>query len=156
MQGPRLGISGAKPHVSDMNLEATVIPISDSLTFQSSNLGEEPAIVPEWRQFFTMEELTKAYESISKGADPVDDEISLEDDGSESCPSDDNLEMKQLYDIIYCQKNKSEEVIEKKKNLESTYYKGFTTFVKKVAKKIREVSRDSHDLTRTGHTHKDG
>ena len=67
-----------------------------------------------------MDELTNAFEKIQKGEDPVDeerkllenqDDESVEDGGSDSCPSEDNLELKQLYSAIYCEKNKANQVV---------------------------------------------
>ena len=59
----------------------------------------------DWRRYFTLDELTAAFNKIQSGGDPNDDEEteeSREETGSDSCPSDDNLDLKQLYDIIYC------------------------------------------------------
>ena len=56
-----------------------------------------------------MDELTSAFEKIQKGEDPNDEEdkgIMSIDNGSDSCPSDDNLDMKELYTAIYLEKNK--------------------------------------------------
>jgi hypothetical protein len=61
-----------------------------------------------------MDELTSAFEKIQRGEDPVDEEatpaedgsLKSQDGGSESCPSDDNLDMKELYNAIYLGKNK--------------------------------------------------
>jgi len=82
----------------------------------------------DWRQFFTIEELTEAFEKIQKGEDPTDEEMKSRrgdgenesvDNGSESCPSDDNLDLRELYSIIYCDKNKSAEKIEAKLDVEA-------------------------------------
>lgn len=56
----------------------------------------------DWRQYFTMEEITTAFAKIQRGQDPTEDEVESGDAGSDSCPSEDNLDLKQLYDIMYC------------------------------------------------------
>ena len=60
-----------------------------------------------------MEELTEAFDKIQKGDDPNDDETRSaiesgdEDNGSDSCPSDGNLDLRDLYSIIYCDQTNS-------------------------------------------------
>lgn len=46
----------------------------------------------DWRQYFTIEELTTAYEKIQNGDDPNDDEPQ-DENGSDSCPSEGNLDL---------------------------------------------------------------
>jgi|TARA_B110000285_G_C15046347_1_gene574522 hypothetical protein len=49
-----------------------------------------------------MEELTNAFEKVQRGEDPNDDEtVSADDQGSDSCPSEGNLDIKELYGAIY-------------------------------------------------------
>ena len=52
----------------------------------------------DWRQYFTLDELTEAFNKIQNGLDPNDEEIDLSSDngeegGSDSCPSDDNIDL---------------------------------------------------------------
>ena len=63
--------------------------------------------------------MTNAFEKIQRGEEPTDEEKaklpdipeaeaeSVEDGGSDSCPSEDNLDLKELYSAIYCEKNKA-------------------------------------------------
>ena len=69
-----------------------------------------------------------SFEKIQKGEDPADDETKSRrgdgenesaDNGSESCPSDDNLDLRELYSIIYCDRNKSKEKIAAKLDVEA-------------------------------------
>ena len=108
----------------------------------------------EWRQFFTIDELTNAFDKIQQGEDPNDQydpmsdkeavEGSVEDGGSDSCPSEDNIELKQLYSAIYCEKNKAKQAVEDLENIEEDYEKNFANFVKAVTKKYRDASKDSN------------
>ena len=62
----------------------------------------------DWRQYFTIEELTAAFEKIQNGEDPNDDEIQ-DEDGSDSAPSEGNLDLQELYGVIYCEGKKKNE-----------------------------------------------
>jgi len=55
-----------------------------------------------------MEELNTAYEKIQKGEDPNDDEVQ-EEEGSDSAPSEGNLNLEELYGVIYCDSKKKKE-----------------------------------------------
>ena len=115
-----------------------------------------------------MEELTEAFEKIKRGDDPNDEEIDTtsangEDPGSDSCPSDDNIDLRQLYDIMYCQRNKSMKTLLEKKDTEEKFEKDFAKFKKKVQKKVRDASKDSGfrnmsslHLSTSSQIHKDG
>ena len=46
----------------------------------------------DWRQYFTVEELTTAFEKIQKGQDPNEEE-NQSDEGSASAPSEGNLDL---------------------------------------------------------------
>ena len=64
----------------------------------------------DWRQYFTIEELTTAFEKIQRGEDPNEDEtVSDADNGSDSCPSEDNVDLKDLYGVIYGERAKRTE-----------------------------------------------
>lgn len=69
--------------------------------------------------------MTEAFEKIQKGEDPNEDETKSnlesenEDNGSDSCPSDGNLDLRELYSIIYCDQNKSNLKIQAKKDFEA-------------------------------------
>ena len=100
----------------------------------------------DWRQYFTIQELTTAFEKIQRGEDPNEDEtasVDEVDNGSESCPSDDNLDLKELYGVIYGEKAKRAEQINAKAEVEAQYERDFAKFVKKMHKQARDASRDS-------------
>ena len=83
----------------------------------------------DWRSYFDINELVQVFDKIQKGQDPTEDE--KEDDlGSDSCPSDDNFSIKELYDIIYCQRNKSLKQIQDKDKAEKKFERDFSIFVK--------------------------
>ena len=96
----------------------------------------------DWRQFFTVEELTTAFEKIQKGQDPNEEE-NQSDDGSASAPSEGNLDLNELYGVIYCDSKKKKEKLEAKDKAEQNYEKEFANFVKKMHKK-RNASKDSN------------
>ena len=54
------------------------------------------------------------------------------DNGSDSCPSDDNLDMKELYTAIYLEKNKMAQAMQLRQAAEGDYDRNFANFVKKV------------------------
>lgn len=94
------------------------------------------------------------FERIQKGQDPTEDE--KEDDlGSDSCPSDDNFDLKELYDIIYCQRNKSLKVLQNKEKAEKKFARDFSIFVKQVQRKVRDASRDSNKGVCNIHMHRE-
>lgn len=66
-----------------------------------------------------------------------------EDAGSDSCPSDDNIDIRQLYDIMYCQRNHSAKTLREKRMVEEKFEKDFAIFKKKVQKRFRVASKDS-------------
>ena len=96
-----------------------------------------------------VEELSTAFEKIQKGEEPTEDEGKTPgendsaDDGSESCPSEGNLDLKELYSIIYCDGKKASLNIEARRSVEAQYEKEFTTFVRKIQKRCRDASKDS-------------
>ena len=54
--------------------------------------------------------MNTANEMLHSGKDPNEHEIksdTLEEDGSDSCPSDGNLDLKTLYECIYLEKHKA-------------------------------------------------
>jgi hypothetical protein len=118
---------------------------------EAGELDDGLAAMNDWRQYFTNEELTEAYEKIQSGDDPNEDEV-LEENGSESCPSDGNLDLKDLYSAIYCEKKKAKDDIANKEMAETQYEQNFANFVKKVSKKIRGASKDSNA---SEHQHKE-
>lgn len=65
------------------------------------------------------------------------------DAGSDSCPSEDNIDLKQLYDIMYCMSNISAKTLMDKQLQEDKFEKDFAVFKKKVKRRVREASRDS-------------
>ena len=67
-----------------------------------------------WRSYFSLEELESAYNKIIQGIEPNEEVNEEEDAGSDSCPSDDNLEIKELYKVIYVRKKRrARELIER-------------------------------------------
>ena len=116
----------------------------------------------DWRQYFTQEELVEAFEDIQNGKDPCDKEEADNksiDNGSESCPSEDNLELKELYNVMYCEKNKCKEAITAKNMQEEHFEKDFANFVKKIHRRYRDASKESAASGEPGyarHTHKNG
>ena len=65
----------------------------------------------DWRQYFTVEELTTAFEKIQKGQDPNEEEVP-DEEGSDSAPSEGNLDLQELYGVIYCDSKKKKEKLE--------------------------------------------
>jgi ferredoxin len=59
--------------------------------------------VIDWRDYFSGEEIDNAYDKIQNGEDPNDQEVMSR--ASESCPSDDNLSLKELNQIFTFSKN---------------------------------------------------
>jgi hypothetical protein len=112
--------------------------------YESRTIEQESETGPkeDWREYFTVEELTQAFEKIQKGEDPNDDEPQ-DEDGSDSAPSDGNLDLQELYGVIYCDSKKKNEKIAAMNEAEKTYEREFTNFVKKMHKKKRDASRDS-------------
>lgn len=55
----------------------------------------------DWRTYFSLDELEKAYSLIVAGKDPNDEANAVDEIGSDSCPSDDNLDLSDLYTSIY-------------------------------------------------------
>ena len=96
----------------------------------------------DWRQYFTVEELTTAFEKIQKGQDPNEEE-NQSDEGSASAPSEGNLDLQDLYGVIYCDSKKKKEKMEAKDRAEQNYEKEFANFVKKMHKRKRDASKDS-------------
>lgn len=66
-----------------------------------NSLESNEKLLLKWRHFFSEEELIDAFEKILRGEDPNDEE---EDSGSDSNPSEDNLDFDELYDVIYLEK----------------------------------------------------
>lgn len=83
----------------------------------------------DWRQYFEPSELVQAFDKFQKGADPTEDEKE-DDQGSDSCPSEDNIDVKELHDIIYCQRNTSDTTITDKEKAEKKFERDFSTFAK--------------------------
>lgn len=124
------------------DLKYTIDPKS-TITNTINADKDQAAIKADWRQYFTLEELTTAFEKIQRGEDPNDDEEEEKDIGSDSCPSEDNLELKDLYGAIYVAKDKLKENVEARQKAEETYNKEFANFVKKIHRKVRDASKDS-------------
>ena len=109
-----------------------------SRTIESSSFDSRQ----DWRHFFTEDEMGIAQELMQSGKDPNDTEYKDDtlEDGSESCPSEGNLDLKELYDVIYLEKNKALAQINLKHQAEQAYSLNFNNFVKHV--KQRCGSRD--------------
>ena len=84
----------------------------------------------DWRQYFDVNELIQVFDKIQKGNDPTEDEKDEDDQGSDSCPSEDNIDLSQLYDIIYCQRNKTAAILANKENAEKKFARDFSVFEK--------------------------
>ena len=103
----------------------------------SNQFNHQPKV--DWRTFFSHDEMVQAYDCIQQNKEP---ELSdNEDGGSESNPSEENLDLKELYDGIYLEKNKAETAISKKKEDEDNYHKNFNNFVRSIRKRCS--SKDS-------------
>eukprot|EP00347_Sterkiella_histriomuscorum_P012087 403369941 len=100
----------------------------------TSNLSKETNL--NWRDYFTIEELEKAYNLILQGQEPELQEENF-DDGSDSCPSEDNLDIKELYNVIYVRKKYHKREIESKIQTENEYLKKFEKYVRKQIKQIK-------------------
>ena len=87
--------------------------------------------------------MKEAFEKIQNGHDPVEDE--REDNGSDSAPSDDNIDLHQLYDIIYCQRKNSKKILANRFQEEKKFEKDFEALSKLVKNRIREASKESRN-----------
>ena len=83
------------------------------------------------------------FDQIQRGHDPNDDEKG-DENGSDSCPSEDNFDIQELYNIIYCKRNKSSQLIQGKEKSEKKFERDFSIFIKRVTRKFRDASRDSN------------
>ena len=91
----------------------------------------------DWREYFSVEELEKAYNLILQGQEPDIDLGDPDDQGSDSCPSEDNLDIKELYEVIYVRKKWKRREIEERFEKEQEYLKKFERYVKKQIKQIK-------------------
>jgi len=66
-----------------------------------------------------MEELEEAFNKIMKGIDPTEDEP---DSGSDSCPSEDNLDLRELYKVIYLRRKIRHKELREKETAEKKYF----------------------------------
>ena len=68
-------------------------------TFEDEDISSEAV---NWRDYFSIDELRKVYDMIIEGEEPTEEEGGGENDsGSDSCPSDDNLNLEDLYNEVY-------------------------------------------------------
>ena len=61
-----------------------------------------------------------------------------ESDPSDSCPSEDNLDIQELYNVIYVRKKLKDEEIKAKIENEKTYIKKFQKFLNTQIKQIKK------------------
>lgn len=87
-----------------LNPEPTQLPIcsqegSDWPDTGIENTGRENYATKHWREYFSEFEMEAAYNQLNQGIDPNDEEGKDETPGSDSNPSEDNLEKEELQDF---------------------------------------------------------
>ena len=85
----------------------------------------DPALL-NMKTFFTQQELDGVLNKMNNGNEPTDEECLSP--GSDTNPSEDNFELKELIENIYLQKNKADSLIIEKQKTEQEYRESFDNF----------------------------
>ncbi|CDW89042.1 zinc carboxypeptidase family protein [Stylonychia lemnae] len=129
-----------------MNKRYKIDDTKDDYTMNTPSNNSRPQFKFDWREYFKIDELEQAYNLILQGKEPnIETEKQESDEGSDSSPSDDNLDIQELYTIIYVRKKYLKREIQQKIQDEQEYLKKFEKYIKKQIKQIKRMGSNQNN-----------